>query len=162
MYHNVNMDKIYSAGQVAEYFIDKAHKEGRVITNKKLQKVIYYAQAWSLALRDKPIFKDQIEAWIHGPVVNSVYQKYKKYGFGTIEEKVDVEGLFTENEKKFLDNVWRVYGKKDAEYLELLTHNEEPWQLAREGVEQEKKSKNVISHKLMKIYYRKLLADIKK
>ena len=74
---------------VAKYFIYLANKDKKVITNKKLQKLVYYSQAWSLVMNDKKLFKDPIEAWVHGPAVRSLYVQYKNFGFSPIQEEVD-------------------------------------------------------------------------
>ncbi|MDP3697934.1 MAG: DUF4065 domain-containing protein [Candidatus Taylorbacteria bacterium] len=140
---------------LSEYFISKNKKDGLGLSNKKLQKLLYYAQAWSLVLNDKKIFNDKIEAWVHGPAIPLVYLEFKKFGFNDIKMKVnenDLESL-SEKDKKVLDEVWRVYGKFDADYLELLTHNETPWQEARKGLQQYDNSGNEISVDLMKKYY---------
>jgi uncharacterized phage-associated protein len=144
-----------NAQQIAKYFIWKAAGEKKAITNKKLQKLLYYSQAWSLVLRDKKLFSDKIEAWVHGPAVRDVYFEYKKFGFGPISENVvknDLEKISSDT-KKFLDHVWSVYGKKDAAYLEYLSHSETPWQKAREGLESHIGSENEISTRDMKEFY---------
>ncbi len=152
-----------SALNIAEYFIDKSKKQTRVITNKKLQKLVYYAQAWSLVLRDKPLFEEKVEAWVHGPAVKSIYLKYKNFGFSNITKEIDtalINKLSTE-EKSFLDNVWSVYGGFDADYLEMLTHSEQPWQIAREGLQSTENSENEISLQSMKEFYSEKLANSK-
>lgn len=156
-------EKLLSAKLIANYFIWKSSKEHKPITNKKLQKLLYYAQAWHLALKDKPLFREDIEAWVHGPTVRDVYFTYKDSGFGPIDKKIE-ESIQNKlnNEERFLNEIWRVYGKFDADYLEVLTHNEEPWQKAREGLEGHIASDNVISHDLMKYYYLRRLKETKK
>ena len=151
--------KKIGALQVAEYFIDKANKEKKPITNKKLQKLVYYAQAWSLVLKKKKLFDEKIEAWVHGPAIKSLYVKYKSFGFNPIQKEADqasLKNLSSEN-KKLLDNVWSVYGGLDAYYLEMLTHSETPWQEAREGLQSSQNSENEISIKAMKSFYSKKL-----
>ena len=155
---STNTKKI-GALQVAEYFIDKANKEKKPITNKKLQKLVYYAQAWSLVLKKKKLFDEKIEAWVHGPAIKSLYVKYKSFGFNPIQKEADqasLKNLSSEN-KKLLDNVWSVYGGLDAYYLEMLTHSETPWQEAREGLQSSQNSENEISIKAMKSFYSKKL-----
>lgn len=151
---------ILSVDLIAQYFIWKAQKEKNELTNKKLQKLLYYAQAWNLVFKDKPLFKEKIEAWVHGPAVRSIYNKYMRYGFNSISESgKDIptkKGL-----TKFLDNVWKVYGKFDGDYLEDLTHNEYPWQEARRGLEESEPSSRVIDLKIMKRYYSNKLAKVK-
>ena len=62
-----------SAQQIADYLIAFSHSVGDPISNLKLQKLLYYAQAWYLALHNEPLFPESIEAWVHGPAVPPVY-----------------------------------------------------------------------------------------
>ncbi|MBU3979271.1 DUF4065 domain-containing protein [Patescibacteria group bacterium] len=147
--------------KVAKYFLWKAAKEKRKISNKKLQKLLYYAQAWYLAIKNRPLFKDEIEAWIHGPTVRSVYNNFKKFGFNPITTEVNEKDLGNLRDDELLNDVWQLYGKYDADYLEALTHNEKPWQTAREGLEFDESSDNIISQDSMKEYYKSLFKKIK-
>ena len=140
---------------LSKYFIFKNKEEKLGLSNKKLQKLLYYAQAWSLVLNDKPIFDDKIEAWVHGPAIPLVYFTFKDFGFKDINIKFNIKELdsITEEDKKILDEVWRVYGKFDAPYLEALSHNETPWQEARKGLLPHEISGNEISTESMQQYY---------
>jgi uncharacterized phage-associated protein len=143
--------------KIAEYFIHLSKETNRPISNKKLQKLVYYSQAWTLAIKGTSLFKESIEAWIHGPAIPYLYQKYKKYGFSPIEFKKKCLIPKDLPEKDILDEVWRVYGKYDADYLELLSHQEKPWIEARGLLEFNESSKCIISHKTMKNFYRNFL-----
>jgi len=140
---------------LSEYFISKNKKENLGLSNKKLQKLLYYAQAWSLVLNDQKIFNDKIEAWVHGPAIPLVYFTFKDFGFKDIDIKFDTKEFdsIAKEDKKILDEVWRVYGKFDAPYLEALSHNETPWQEARKGLLPHEMSDNEISTESMKQYY---------
>lgn len=140
---------------VADYFILKADSEKRIITNKKLQKLVYYAQAWHLVFRQQTLYPDPIEAWLHGPAVRELWRKYKKYWYMGITEK-PTPPKFKGRENLLLDEIWRVYGKHDADYLEALTHSEEPWLKARAGLDVDETSSIEISPTVMKQYYSKL------
>lgn len=143
-----------NAEDVAEYFIYLSLKDkSKGISNKKLQKLVYYAQAWSLALIGKPLFSEKFEAWIHGPAIPSLYRKFKQFGFKPVESQKPNFNPSTLPHTDILDEVWRVYGKYDANYLEILTHQEEPWITAREALEFDLSSSNEISLELMKNYY---------
>ena len=149
--------------KIARYFIHLANQQNSPITNKKLQKLVYYAQAWSLVLCNKEFFPDPIEARVHGPAILSLYSQYKSYGFNPIKEVItsgSISGI-SQDKKKLLDNIWSVYGKFDAGYLEMLTHSEKPWQEARAGLEAHESSKNVISTDSMKQYYSQKLKAVK-
>ncbi len=148
---------------IADYFIFKANSSDKNdLTNKKLQKLLYYAQAWSLVLDDKKLFREDIEAWIHGPAIPSIYRKFKSFGFGTIEKTVLEKDLstLTKNEKSLLDSIWKIYGQYDAQYLEALTHNEDPWKNARAGIAGFESSSNAISTEEMKSYYKSKLQEV--
>ena len=147
--------------RVARYFIHLANKQKSAITNKKLQKLVYYAQAWSLVLRNKRLFTDEVEAWVHGPAVRVLYGQYKKFGFSAIDEDVASESIesISAEEKKLLNDIWRVYGKFDAGYLELLTHSEKPWQIARAELESHQTSSNTITTESMKEFYSQRLRE---
>lgn len=149
----------YNAEQIADYFIWKASqetdKDRKHLTNKKLQKLLYYAQAWSLVVRKEKLFKEKIEAWVHGPAIRSIYNEYKIFGFNPIKKEIDSKKIekLPKGIVNFLNEVWSVYGKFDASYLELLTHSENPWQKAREGVAKSESSSNEISLKEMEKFY---------
>ncbi len=147
---------LFSASLVAKFFIWKASTEGKTITNKKLQKLLYYAQAWYLALKDRPLFKEDIQAWVHGPAIPSIYDQYRKFGYENINVIIDPKEIASLKTDDLLNEVWKVYGKFEAEYLETLTHNEEPWQLAREGLSAGDASTNIISKEEMKKYFKSL------
>lgn len=151
----------HSASLVAKYFVWKANTEKKPITNKKLQKLLYYAQAWHLVFYDAPLFAPPIEAWVHGPAVRSLYGQYRRFGFDPIEEKIsetDLVRLDTED-RELLDEIWSLYGGYDAEYLERLAHHEDPWRQARNGLDLSDISDNVINHESMKTYFSKVLED---
>jgi uncharacterized phage-associated protein len=147
---------------IARYFIQLGEKAGRKITNKKLQKLLYYAQAWSLVLDGKLMFKEDLEAWIHGPVVPKVYHHYKKFGFGPISDDSKIESTAVAPHQKILDEVWKVYGRYDSDYLELLTHSEDPWMFARNELDANKASQAVISTDLMLSFYSSMLQRLSK
>lgn len=150
--------KLLKVEDVGEYFIYLANQEKKPITNKKLQKLVYYAQAWFLVLNNNKLFNERIEAWVHGPTVRSLYVQYKEFGFNPIQKTVNLEDIkIPKKIKEFLNEIWKVYGKFDAGYLEMLTHSEKPWQEAREGLQLFEGSDNQISLKTMRDYYLKKL-----
>jgi len=146
--------KTLKAIDVAKYFIHLANQEKKPITNKKLQKLVYYSQAWSLVLNNKKLFSEPIEAWVHGPAVRSLYGQYKNFGFSPITENIDASLIKVSGKnKELLDEVWKLYGKLDPGYLEMLTHSEKPWQDARNGLQSYENSNNEITPKAMKSFY---------
>lgn len=148
---------------IADYFIEKNNKDNKGLTNKKLQKLLYYSQAWNLVFKNKPLFRDEIEAWVHGPAIPSVYVKFKEFGFSDIKKKVDTQEFskLTQEEKSILEAVWEIYGKYDADYLETLTHSEKPWIEARKNIPPFISSDTTISLETMKQYYGERLEEAK-
>ena len=152
-----------TALDVAFYFLKKGSDEKKPITNKKLQKLVYYAQAWSLAINDEKLFSEKIEAWVHGPAVPSLYKRFKEFGSQPISLKTEELSFnFTKKQEKLLENIWRVYGKYPADYLEALTHSELPWQEARNDIPISKPSNNTIKLEIIKEFYVRKLRESSK
>jgi len=114
--------------EVARYFLSLTDEDaGELISNLKLQKLLYYAQGLHLALFDKPLFPESIEAWAHGPVVADVYHQYKEYGSSPVQsEEVDFD-QFDDEMKKFLNETYSAFGQYSAWKLREMTHIEPPW-----------------------------------
>lgn len=153
-----------TASEIADYFIAKANQGSKPISNKKLQKLVYYSQAWSIVLNNKKLFPEKIEAWVHGPAIRTLYVKYKEFGFSPIKKEIEKEAIsgISTKDKKLLDEVWSVYGNLDAGYLEMLTHSERPWQEAREGLQGHESSENEIAPTSLRDYYLAKLVEAKK
>lgn len=116
-----------TALDVAQYFIACGGDEGD-ISNLKLQKLVYYAQGFHLALYGKPLFDDPVEAWTHGPVVPGLYRHYKHHGRAPITEAdYDPTGRFTQDQVGLLNEVYAVLGQYSAWKLRDMTHSEPPW-----------------------------------
>jgi uncharacterized phage-associated protein len=147
-----------TAGRVADYIIGFSHQHGDPITNLKLQKLLYYSQAWFLAFYDKPLFDERIEAWVHGPAVPPVYGNFKEFGWQPIGFHPEESGI-SPLVDPFLDEVMKVYSGFSAYDLERLTHSEDPWILARGDTPPDEPSNAVISHDSMKNYYKSKLKD---
>lgn len=114
---------------VANYFLCLANEDvGDSISNLKLQKLVYYSQGFSLALRDKPLFNEQIEAWAHGPAIPELYHKYKNYGANAIDKPENVDFTkYGDDVKSLLNQVYEEYGQFSAWKLREMSHEEEPW-----------------------------------
>lgn len=140
-----------SCFDIADYFIWLANETGSFISNLTLQKLVYYAQAWHLALYDEPLFAEDFEAWIHGPVIPSLYQEYKSFGWQPILKDANPE--LPENIVQFLDELAQEYFACNGYELERMTHFEDPWNLAREGLPPDEPSDEIIQKVWMREYY---------
>ena len=138
-----------SCFDVAKYFLSQASEDaGDLISNLKLQKLVYYAQGFHLALYDTPLFPEAIEAWTHGPVVPVLYEYYKKYGAGAIDYPNDIHfSIYDEETQSFLDEVYLVFGQFSAWKLRSMTQEEYPWKLAVQ-------TNTEIYHKSLKEYFK--------
>lgn len=151
------MGEKITSKKVAEYFLSKEK-----LSPKKIQKLVYYAYAWFIVLNNQDpdhiqnvLFAEEPEAWLHGPVFPSLYNEYKEYGWNSVPKHKKVE--FEDKElPKFLDKIWKVFGKYSADDLEYMTHQEDPWKKAREGASPVEYSRNKISKKEIFIYYNEL------
>ena len=134
--------------KVADWFLHK-----KSFTHKQLQKICYYAQAWHLALLGRPLFEDEIQAWIHGPVSPVLYHLYSSYGWQKIDRLKGTSPTFEKDTLEVLNAVYRTYSKFSGEQLESLTHSESPWQESRGNLKPYESCENVISFQSMKKYY---------
>lgn len=155
--------------EVSKIILTHFDYTGDLITNKKLQKLLYYVEAWSLVYHSSLIDED-FEAWVHGPVVPDVYHAYKGFGYTPIKNEYS-EGQSASNKiRELLGNVkidqtqkdiffavLEKYGSLNSFQLETLSHSEKPWLLAREGQGPFDHSAKVISKELMKEYYSSLV-----
>jgi uncharacterized phage-associated protein len=133
---------------VSAYIISKL----RSVDAMKLQKLIYYSQAWSLVWDGRAMFTPKIEAWANGPVVPMVFKAYQgkfKVSTAVLGDKTALKP----DERDTVDAVLKFYGDKDGFYLSELTHRERPWMDARRGLAPGEKSNNEITIAAMRDYY---------
>lgn len=141
---------------VAKYIIDKCGE----MPAMKLQKLVYYSQAWNLAWDYKPIFKEDFQAWANGPVCPELYQFYvgkfelSKNDFNDIKSPE-----LTKEEKENIDIVLKDYADKEPIYLSYLTHEEQPWRLARGNTPPGMECNNIISQDSIQQYYNGLISQ---
>lgn len=126
------------------------------MSNKRLQKLCYYAQAWHLALTGDPLVPNRFEAWVHGPVCPELYSKYKDNGSDDIPQ-ISREIQAPEEYSDYVEEVLEAYGHLTTHQLELLTHEEDPWRLARKGLKPWESCNNVIAVDSMRDFYRSQL-----
>src|SRR5262245_10409315 len=113
---------------VAAYILEK---RGRM-SAMKLQKLCYYAQAWSLVWLERRLFRERIEAWANGPVCPTLYRVHRGE-FEVTRRMINGDpGAVQGDDRRAVDGVLQFYGNKKAQWLSDLTHSEDPWRKARE------------------------------
>lgn len=146
---------------VADFFLSKEE-----LSPKKIQKLVYYSYAWFLATNNDTVesgdaitnklFKETPEAWLHGPVFRSLYEKYKTYGWRKVEKgkapKIDNKDIV-----EFLEKIWATFGEYSADALEYMTHQETPWINARREEKSLQSTNNKISDLDIYVFYNSLL-----
>lgn len=133
--------------------IDSEH--GDIISNLKLQKLLYYIQGYHLAFFNEKLFDENLEAWTYGPVVPNVYHRFKENGaLGIILNKEEVKEIKLNDEAEdMFYQVMNEYGKFNAIKLMEMTHNERPW---KEAFEKRDKTINIDT---MKTFFKSLLDE---
>lgn len=121
-----------TANQVARVLLAWADKNGDVITNLKLQKLLYYAQAWYLVNFGKRLFKDPIKAWDFGPVVPDVYHAWKEHQSSPIPYSSNgkEELCLQPHQIEYLRDFYKVFSSLSATALVSMSHAEKPWKEA--------------------------------
>ena len=120
----------YKAVDVAKWILSAAKSQGIVMTHMKLQKLLYYAQAYALGMSGQPLFVDEIQAWKHGPVIPTVYRAYSKYERAPIQDIEDTP--IPDDEVALIHSLIFDKGRLTASDLRKFTHEEAPWKDAWE------------------------------
>ena len=143
----------------ADYIILRLVSGGERVNLLKLQKLVYYAQAWNLAIREQPLFDAKFQAWVHGPVSRKLYDRFaeSKSLYSPVSE-TDLQAGFSPDrispaDRAHIDAVMEVYAPFSGSQLEEMTHQELPWQSARRGFEPSQRCEIEMDESLMTTYY---------
>lgn len=128
----------YPALAIANYFIDRGAREGNLMDPLRIQKLVYIAHGWNLAVYGKPLIQENVEAWKYGPVIPSLYHKFKYHGNGEITQPAldtsgfDIRVPRVKNDDaralSVLERVWELYKPYSGVVLSNLTHQDDtPW-----------------------------------
>lgn len=138
---------MYTVRDVANWFLTNMED----ITNKKLQKLVYYAYSWHLVLNnesaeplDVKLFENKFEAWVHGAVYPELYFAYRQYGSSSLPKYNGDLPSFSDDDLDILNQVVEVYGEYTGNQLESICHQESPWMNARVGLNPYDASNNPI------------------
>jgi uncharacterized phage-associated protein len=153
---------VYSAHQIANYFIRKSHTTGVELTPMKLHKLCYIAHGFHLAAAGSELLDEAIYAWQQGPVIKSFYHDFRQYKSGQITKLYRTnKGDYPFPGKEihhFLEAVWIVFSGYDAIRLSILTHQDNtPWDIVWRQERGQYKHDPVIRNELILAHYKKLL-----
>ncbi len=138
---------------VAHYILQRAGD----MSAMKLQKLVYYSQAWSLVWDEDRLFDEKIEAWANGPVVRELYDVHRgQYVVCANDLKRLAKGQLTTDQRETIDAVLKAYGRQTAQWLSDQTHSEQPWKDARQGLSAKARGNRAIPHRSMREFYSSL------
>lgn len=139
---------------VAQYILEKNGE----LTTLKLQKLVYYCQAWSLVWDEAPLFDDRLEAWANGPVAPALFAAHRGQ-FSVSHIPGGDSSRLSQVQKETVNAVLATYGDKPAQWLVELSHLEEPWRTARGDCPPGASCTAVISHEIIADYYSRISAE---
>lgn len=146
------------------------------IDQMKLQKLVYYAHAWHLAIMGEALFEDDIEAWPWGPVVRNIYIEFKGFGSSPIRSKratiILKEGtspsdwrivtpyVLNEDQRRFIKSVWDTHKNFTGVQLSNATHADgEPWTIVERARGGNLSDKPKIENELIKSVFQAKLRN---
>lgn len=142
-----------SAFDVAQYIMKKLP----AITHMKLQKLLYYSQAWSIVWDEEQLFSEKIEAWSNGPVVPEIYHSLKgRFRVSPQDLHLGDPTKLSPEQRETVDAVVEWYGKRNAQWLSDLTHMEAPWRDVRRHLPPGARSSAEITAAALEEYYSSL------
>lgn len=154
---------------IANLWILLCYENGISISPLKLQKLLYYTQAWHwVYFEDKDLFSDRPQAWVNGPVYPTIYKRFKNIGIydnitpkdanitSSLNECITSIGL-DKDQQEFIDAIYKHYGLMSHNRLVFLTHSEKPWNSSRENLSPLSPSHNTISKDITIKYYKERL-----
>jgi uncharacterized phage-associated protein len=148
---------VFKINDVCDYIIIKLVESGEHPSILKLQKLLYYVQAWNLAINNQPLFDGKFEAWVHGPVNRQIYSRFvaTKYMYSSAGRSDVLEGQdnLLEDAQFVIDDVLELYAPFSGSQLEEMTHKEDPWLNARGDLAPSVRCETDISEADMKSFY---------
>jgi uncharacterized phage-associated protein len=152
------LENLFSVSEKMLRVISYIFENLEEVTPLMLQKLLYFIQGVSYALYGKPMFEEDCEAWIHGPVYPEVYDLFRDFKYNPIEDArfalfESTGDELTTEERKVIELVVNTFGLYGGKVLERITHNEDPWKKARRGYTDNIPSKEPLPKESIKAYY---------
>ena len=146
----------YSACELADYLLRKVNRPaGESINLMKLNALLYYCEAWSLAVFERELIEEELQAWDHGPVFPSVWERLKHKGWNNLEaDDLNSATALDEETTGLLDDVYQAYGDFPMPDLEKMIKKDAPWKDARRGLPAWDLSKKPMNRAAMAKFYK--------
>ena len=135
---------------VAQYILEQ---QGGSMTTMKLQKLVYYSQAWNLVWDGVPLYSSPIQAWANGPVVPELYNRHRGRFTVSATEPLGDSSALAQSEKETIDAVLSASSHLSGQQLSDITHGERPWIEARAGIPEGAASQAVVNPEVMQDYF---------
>lgn len=114
---------------VANKFLNLAHQEGLQLTNMQLQKLVFFAHGYHMAIEGDPLYSDETKAWPFGPVIPNLYKHLQKYGRSSVTAQLPTSETLDDDQISVIDAVWDAYKEYDAWRLSDISHRKgSPWE----------------------------------
>jgi len=147
---------------VANYFIQKSFDTGEEMTPMKVLKLVYIAHGWNLGIKSEPLISEAVQAWQYGPVIETVYHKFKDYGNKQITSLgsnfgfgITTPVIQDKKNESILDKVWDVYKKYNGLQLSTLTHQSgTPWDIIWNQESGAHRKSAIIPNDLIQAHYK--------
>jgi uncharacterized phage-associated protein len=160
---------MYKPIEIANYFIRLSFKTGEELTPMKLIKLSYISHGWHLGIFSKELLDEPVCAWKFGPVIETLYQEFKRYGNSQITELYrdenceDIYPMPDKNIEPFLNKIWDVYGKQSGVQLSSLTHEKDtPWDIIWNQRGGSKQQSAIIPNNLIESHYKEKIQSVTK
>lgn len=151
----MNKTHSFSSALVADYFLALAERKGQTLTPMQINKLVYIAHGFYMGYTGNPLIKEAVEAWQYGPVINSLYHRFKKYGGQAIYEHGTIPTRFPDTAKQVVEQVYDAYGNLSGMDLSAITHKKgTPWEVTYNG-----RPSRCISNDLIQYYYDRFIDD---
>lgn len=136
-------------------WLAQTEMEPEPVSHLRLQKLLYYVQGWSLAIRGRKMFDARIEGWVNGPVVRSLYPSFADYGYNTIPAHEGCEATDLDSDDlRLIGWVWGSYKAYSAEGLKEKTHQESPYTESRAGLSLDQNGRREIGIGSMEAFFK--------
>lgn len=142
-----------TANIVADLILDFCQEHGDLVTNLRLQRLLYFAQGWYLGLHGKKLYPEPLQAWASGPIQPDVYARFASFGALPISN-ASFKWRVPENVRSHIRELMEVYGSFSSFDLQRIACDEEPWREARKGLAHDAPSSNIIDTATLRRVYR--------